>query len=204
MSKAQKKRRVSAMLSSYAVGATVTGEDDTYLRELIRSHPDYPQKFHDGVAFFFVDIAKPYNGRCFSFQANNGIVDNFGTTWCINGEPPLRGRLLMACRDAIRGDMHAHKREYFGGRLTVPCEASGQALAWDDSHVDHVAPFVVLAGDWLDGQSLTLADLAPDTPGSVGDRFADRDVAERFRRHHLGVASLRVISAHINMAKGAR
>ncbi len=204
MSKAEKKRRVSAMLASYAVGATVTGDDDTYLRELIRSHPDYPQKFHDGVARFFVGIAHPYKGRCFSFEANNGIVDNFGTTWCINGEPPLRGRLLMACRDAIRGDMHAHKREYFSGRLTAPCEASGQPLAWNDAHVDHVAPFVVLAGDWLDGQSLTLADLAPDTPGSVGDRFVDRGVAERFRRHHLGVASLRVISAHINMAKGAR
>ena len=204
MSKAEKKRRVSAMLSKWSVDETITGDDDTYLRELIRSHPDYPQKFHDGVARFFVGIAYPYKGRCFRFEAHNGVVDNFGTTWCINGEPPLRGRLLMACRDAIRGDMHAHKREYFGMRLTAPCEASGQALAWEDAHVDHIAPFVVVASDWLAGQSLTLSDLAPDTPGSVGDRFADRGVAEMFRRHHLGVASLRVVSGPINMAKGAR
>lgn len=206
MSKAARKRAVSEMLARYKRGATVVGDDDTFLRDLIQNHPDYHRgKFGAGVARFFVDLAKPYKRMCFWFVTTDGKVDNFGTTWCIDGEPPLRRRLIMACRAATQADMHAVKAAHFGDLRKAICQISGEVMSWDEASVDHVVPFDTLVNEWLDARPfLGLDALAPDTPGSVGDRFADPDLAEEFRWWHASVAQLRVVRHTINMSMGNR
>ena len=203
MTKAEQKRRVSAMLKTYR-STDVTGDDADFLHKLIRSHPDYPQKFGAGVKRFFVADSGKF-GVCFWFESVDGIVDNFGTTWCIDGRPSERRRLLMACRAAVQDDMHAVKAAYFGKSNHATCQATGVVVRWDQAHVDHVEPFVYIAGGWLDmNPNFGLPDLAPDMPGSVGDTFADPDLAAFFRSWHRENAKLRVVSAAFNMSKGAR
>lgn len=206
MNKAARKRAVSEILSRYKRGDVVTGDDDIFLRDLVQSHPDYARgKFGTGVARFFVDVAKPYKRLCFWFVSNDGKVDNFGTTWCIDGEPSVRRRLIMACRAATQADMHAVKAAHFGNLRTAMCQISGEVMTWDEASVDHVVPFDTLVNGWLDERPhLGLDALAPDAPGQVGDRFADSGLAEEFRCWHASVADLRVVQHKINMSMGNR
>lgn len=205
MTKAQKKRRVAEMLARYGRQETIVGDDDDFLRDLIKDHPDYNRgKFGAGVDRFFVDVAKPF-GRCFWFVSVDNKVDNFGTRWCIDGEPSVRRRLIMACRAAVQGDMHGVKAAYFGDGRTAVCQISGDVIPWDEASVDHIVPFDTLVNEWLDGRPhLSLVDLAPDVPGAVGDRFVDVNLAEEFRQWHAGIARLRVVKHKINMSMGKR
>jgi hypothetical protein len=205
MTKAEKKRRVSALLARYGLGETVTGEDDAWLRDLITAHPDYPQKFGAGVARFFVDSDGRYGGRSVWFESTCGIVDNFSTGRCIDGMPPLRTRLIRACRAAIDPDLHAFKLARFDGQEWATCEETGEPLHWSDAHVDHIYPLVLLAGAWVDERPhLGIADLAKDRPGAVGDSFADPGISAEFRAHHDEHARLRLVSARVNLSKGAK
>lgn len=205
MSKVEKKRRVSAMLARYKVGETVQGDDDKWLRELIESHPDYPQKFGAGVVRFFVALDGRYSRPGFWFESSCGIVDNFSTVRCIDGMPPLRTRLITACRTTIQPDMNAYKAERFGNSKWAICDETGEKIHWDDAHVDHVLPFVRLAGAWVDDRPhLTVIDLADDGAGSVSESFANPALAAEFRQFHKKNATVRLVSAKVNLSKGAR
>jgi hypothetical protein len=203
MTKAAKKRAISAMLDKWPSQATITGDDDVWLRNLITSHPDYPQKFGDVVRFFVA--ATPYGGRCFWFENTAGIIDNFSSGSCVDGNPPLRRRLVIACRAAAQPDVHAFKAAYFNGARHAKCSATGETIHWDDAHVDHIVPFIELATYWIDtSPDLSLADLSPDAPGAAGDTFLNPSVADSFRRFHAAEATLRVVKASVNLSRGAR
>jgi len=203
MSKAAKKRAVAAMLDRWPVKETITGDDDVWLRELITSHPDYPHKFGDVVRFFVAPDA--FGGRCFWFERADGVVDNFGTGACIDGHPPLRRRLVTACRAASQPDVHAFKAAYFNGSRHATCQATGETIHWDDAHVDHVVPFNELATYWLDTRpDMSLEDIAPDAPGATGDTFKDPAVADAFRAFHAAEAVMRIVKAIVNLSRGKR
>jgi len=101
--------------------------------------------------------------------------------------------------------MHAFKAERFGDGKWSVCDATGETIHWDEAHVDHVVPLVELAGCWVDERPyLTEEDLATDRPGAVGDSFADDALAVAFRQFHAEAAKLRLVSAKVNLSKGAR
>ncbi len=209
MTKAEKKRRVSAMLARYRVGENVVGDDDKWLRELVTAHPDYPQKFGAqgaaGIVRFFVALDGRYKKPGFWFESACGIVDNFSTVVCINGMPPLRSRLLTACRTTVQEDMHAYKAVRFGNSKWAVCDATGEPIHWDDAHVDHIVPFSQLAGAWVDARPhLTVADLAEDGVGAVSESFADPALAAEFRQFHAEHAKVRLVAAKVNMSRGAK
>jgi hypothetical protein len=203
--KAEKKRRVSAMLARYKVDETVVGDDAEWLHELVKSHPDYPQKFGAGVTRFFVALDGLYKKPGFWFESACGIVDNFSTLLCINGMPPLRARLLTACRTTVQSDMHAYKAMRFGNSKWAVCDETGEPLHWDDAHVDHIVPFIQIAGPWLDARPhLTLEALAADGIGGVSEAFADLSLAAEFRQFHKERATVRLVAAKVNMTRGAK
>lgn len=212
VTKAEKKRRVSAMLARYKVGETVVGDDAAWLHELVKSHPDYPQKFgavdEEGevqIVRFFVALDGLYKKPGFWFESADGVVDNFSTVLCINGMPPLRSRLLTACRTTVKEDMHAFKAMRFGNSKWAVCDETGEPLHWDDAHVDHIVPFIGIAGPWLDARPhLTVADLAPDGVVAVSESFADPALASEFRQFHEEHAKVRLVAAKVNLSRGAK
>lgn len=210
--KAEKKRRVSAMLAQYKVGETVVEDDAAWLHELVKSHPDYPQKFgtvdeEDEVRIvrFFVALDGLYKKPGFWFESADGVVDNFSTVLCINGMPPLRSRLLTACRTTVKEDMNAFKAVRFGNSKWTVCDETGEPLHWDDAHVDHIVPFIQIAGPWLDARPhLTVADLAPHGVGAVSESFADPALAAELRQFHKERATVRLVAAKVNLSRGAK
>lgn len=93
----------------------------------------------------------------------------------------------------------------FDGQEWATCEETGEPLHWSDAHVDHIYPLVLLAGAWIDERPhLGIADLAKDRPGAVGDSFADHGIAAEFRAYHDEHARLRLVSAKVNLSKGAK
>lgn len=112
----------------------------------------------------------------------------------------------------MAADLLAAKKRHFAafsdsaGR--VPCDLTGELLAFHDAHLDHAYPtfgqLVITfraARGWQHGEpkgTLTLPTDAQTTTTFVGTA-----VAETFRLFHHGAATLRIVARHRNLAMSA-
>lgn len=190
------------MLDDWVGEPEITGRDRELLEALIEFHPEAERKKGPGIRSFYVDRAEP-KGKCFWLRRTDGTFDNFSFLQCLKGKTPDRTKLHTACREAVRETTQAFKKQAFA-RGEVRCAETGKVLAWDDAHVDHVEPFFKIADEWLAMSGAGVQHLVEDRDGDFSDRFADKSLADDFRAYHDRVAKLRVVSAFVNMSKGAR
>lgn len=114
------------------------------------------------------------------------------------GLTPRDGDLIKATRRAIAPDIIHYKTSRFGRRDAIPCDETGEAVAFADAHVDHREPWPF--------QKILQAYLAqhgyPEILRDTAQRLvlAPHDAAG-FRRFHNDRARLRLVHRDVNLGK---
>ena len=72
-----------AMLHRYAVGDRVSSEDQTPLSELLKRHPDAPQKIGVGIDHFEV-LSADFATQCFHVFRTDGTFEDFSFHTCVD------------------------------------------------------------------------------------------------------------------------
>ncbi|MDY6957590.1 MAG: hypothetical protein SVK08_00400 [Halobacteriota archaeon] len=99
-------------------------------------------------------------------------------------------RFKEACWDAVLDDIYEFKSSFFKHVPFPVCEVTGELLAWDNSHVDHVSPvtFDNIVYEFIKEKKINIDQIDID----------HRSFSEEFREWHNKVCKLRIISGHAN------
>jgi Protein of unknown function (DUF3223) len=172
-------------------GQRVTGEDDVgFLHCLLDRHPRASQKIGVGVASFTVQPMER-GTRGFVLHRYDGSSTDFSYYSCIT--PPNDVALARKAMRRAVDQQISEFRKASAARGPLVCEVTGEALTWDDVHVDHAPPiFVVLADEWavLVGGYQTI-QLLPAEDKQIGRLLAD---PEPWADFHRARAHLRIVS----------
>ena len=193
------------MLNSYADGERVSSDDAVLLTALLALHDEAKNKIGNGIDHFKVRRTRPWNTLCFYVVRIDATEADFSYIHCFT--PKRQHPALAGLRLVIAEDMATIKRQAFNGAPTIVCPLTNAVITPKQAHVDHTnPPFSQLVKDFLVLHDLTLDNIhiEPPTDNQTETRLADADLIHRFRDYHTQHATLRVIAASANMAKGNR
>lgn len=194
---------VRTIRDRYPDGATVAGTDAEFLSELVKRHPDFPDKFAPGIRRFYVDVERR-GSRGFRFEAADGRVDDFSFLKCVSARPSSPDAdAKVAARCAVEPQVVAFKARQFAG--PVACALCGTALTRADSHVDHAPPatFLVLWSHFVQIRGSVPA--SAERPGFAGERvFVSDDACREWQEFHDRMAVLRMLCVRCNLGTARR
>jgi hypothetical protein len=198
------------MLAKYSDGEDIGEEDSTHLDKLIERHPEAAQKIGCGIKRFF--RRRTAEGTsCFWLERNDCSITEFSYPTCVDAKgKSLYQEFAEACRESVKKDLVATKREYFGQHADsdghVPCDITGEMIKFDESHLDHKKPmtFQVIVRTFIAANSMTPSRdvLSEPKDQQFTTTFTDEALANKFREYHHAVAQLRVIKSRLNLSLG--
>src|SRR5262249_956406 len=145
-----KKKDMCARASAILFSGIVTPDDDGFLRELIKRHPDAAAKIGWGISRFEIRKNKRFGGPDFWLIRDDGTEDDFSYRTCVKGaKASKRAEILEALRAAIAYQVIEFKRHTFKPGVTR-CSITGELLASDNIPTDHDPPFVTIARKFLE------------------------------------------------------
>jgi hypothetical protein len=100
MSKAELKRRASAILNSHKRWDRLTDDENAFMSELLAMHPNAVEKAGPGVQNIFIG-RDAYGRNCFWIKRVDGTETDFSYLRCIDGDDSLYSKFSKACRMAI-------------------------------------------------------------------------------------------------------
>jgi hypothetical protein len=196
------------LLERYSSSKEITGDDDLFLRDLIKRHPDAIKKIGCGIRYFTKDRTVHPRGSCFWIHRLDGSVCDFSYKVAADGRrETLDASFNRACRWIVQPDILNAKEKAFmrygNDNGFIECELTGQLIDRVEAQADH-APPMVFAAIVVAFKALMFDRLSPDIfkaqpEDSTIVEFADRQVAAKFLRFHHRVAKLRIIAKNENL-----
>lgn len=196
------------ILRLYPVGEMITECDREFLDCLINNHPDYEEKVGCGISGFTIGINREWKAqRMFVLIRNDGSSTDFSYLKCLNRKNKLT-EFSGACRRVVAGDIIAFKAQAYGlasaGGTAVRCAITGQPVAAEDAHIDHVPPntFRSIVSQFIAINSIDLDTVryTKQTDNTYGKLLIDDHIANAFRRFHSENSILRVTTAKANLS----
>lgn len=197
---------IREIVRRYEDGVPVGPEDQQFLENLFRRHPDVHDKFGDGIASIEVRTNKAMYGKNRGFWIQRVDGSDIDISWktCIDGSSRSpRKDFYSAARGEIAEQRQQFRDSYFRGKLQVECPLTGQLITRGRCQVDHVAPktFQALADQWLAENQLRPEDVKTMArENGIDDMFCDRSLAESWQHFHRMNADLRVVSKIGNLS----
>jgi hypothetical protein len=199
-----KKTELCARASAILWSGKITPENDAFLHELIKRHPDATKKIGVGIDHFEIRENAFYKQNVFWLIRADGSETDFSYRRCVSGiEASHRAQVLATMRTAISDQIIDYKRP----ALTpdARCSLTGAPLDEATVHVDHDPPFVEIARAFLDDVGGAEAiELTPSGDGSIGRSFLDPLMTRRWSDFHRARATLFLTTAEANMSKGTK
>jgi hypothetical protein len=199
-----KKTELCARASAILWSGKITPEDDAFLRELIKRHPDAPAKIGVGIDHFEIRENAFYKQNVFWLIRTDGSETDFSYRRCVSGaEVSHRAQVLATMRTAISDQIIDYKRH----ALTpdARCSLTGAPLDEATVHIDHDPPFIEIARAFLDDVGgVEAIELTPSEDGSIGRSFLNPLMAQRWSDFHRTRATLFLTTAEANMGRGAK
>lgn len=167
------------------------------MSNLLERHPEAREKIGLGVAELFTG-PDAYGGRCFFVRRVDGSETDFSFLQCVDGEITHEAKVRKAARVAVAVSIQLWKQQAFAGSAEIFCPLSGELLSLTHSHVDHEDPtFDELFRTYFrEPVSIVVV-----SQGTLGARFADPDLEQRWLRFHDAKAKLRLLSPKANLAR---
>jgi Protein of unknown function (DUF3223) len=196
--KTQAKNRCRVIIDGTLDGQLVVGEDAEFLQWLLDKHPQAPEKIGRGVAGFSVQTTA-IGTRCFFVHRVDGSSTDFSYYSCTTA-PDSTALIRKAMRRAVADQIIGFKQAS-AERGPLICAVTGDALSWDDAHVDHAPPiFVALADEWASRQGgYSAIRLPPAMDKQIGRSLIQPD-AESWALFHQEHAQLRIVSKLANLS----
>jgi hypothetical protein len=205
------------ILHGQPLNTPLTGSAHKMLTDLIALHPEATEKIGAGIQHF--EVRENHAPMCkvtkgFWVVRTDGSAIDFSYPLCLKGTPKsLSEQLALACRDAVRADVHTMKEEIFARDEDeegfVQCSETGELLLWEWAHIDHAPPltFESIVRDFLailEGEGLVMERGWFSKDGErLFTTFSENGLAERFRAYHNQVCkdagNLRLVSQSFNL-----
>ncbi len=188
-SKKAVKERARDILKANQKGRTLRGTDLDFVSALLDLHPHRDKKIGIGVSSLYVRPAPgdaPGGSYCFWIRRKDGTSTDFSYHACLRPVDPdayHRADVLRAMREAVVGQV--------------------VSFGTNESHVDHVIPFIELAGAFLEAAGLEWAEVGVvcSGDGSTGRRLEAGGLRERWANFHEKLAVLRNVSVTTNLTR---
>lgn len=196
--KKQATARCQAIAASTPYGQPITGADAEWLTWLITRHPCAHEKIGPGIAWF-TTFRGPFNTRGFYLHRVDGTATDFSWRACITA-PDHPSMVRAAMRRAIDPQITDFKAaaDKAGPLLDA---VTGEALTWDNVHVDHAPPvFALIANAYaaLVG-GYEAIQLTPSQDGQIG-RSLTSEHEHNWTVWHATFARLRIVSVATNLS----
>lgn len=128
----------------------------------------------------------------------SGMEIDFSWVKCCHGRFGAAEKARSAMRRAVQGDIVAYKKfRYLAGPVTS--DASGLAIAWGESQVDHwPVTFQQLRDQFLQERGLALSDIEVIDDPKGGHIMADRELLTSWQLFHQANSTLRLVTVDEN------
>ena len=200
--------RVRGIVKITPTRAAIVGCDLVFILGLLSRHPQAARKIGAGVAKIVVEDNPFYASKGLRLYRIDGTETDFSWRECI-WPTPHRMKVLSAMRVLIEPQTRRVKFEFFRNRPSAFCLVSGVVITPDNSHVDHISPdtFDALVAEFwklknINPDEVELSDELADN--KYQDTLKDKTLAAEWLAFHAERAKLRVISASVNIALGAK
>ena len=206
-----------SILDKYTPPESVSDEDYYLLIDLINHNPDEiisdPEKLDDAennepmtVNDIYVEYHPVYKKtKCF-FADLGEEQWLFSYRLMINGDLSEEQKFYIACRNAVKNDLHSFKERVFSNK-PVRCALTNQEVSWDDCQIDHKPPltFSVIVRTFYENRKIENVFDHIDYEGKIW-KFINFEMEKDFVDFHKNIAVLRTLSKSENLktAKNAR
>lgn len=197
-------KAVSAILQGAPLNKPMGLFDAALVNDTFAMHPSAPEKAPNGAVSHVVRMIEFRPGivqRCFyALLPGGGSVD-----WSYRvalGVTPSGPSFQEAAREAVWPYVAAYKASRYGTADAIPCDLTGEPVPFVEGHVDHAPPwpFVEILRAFIRERG------APDVRSREpwGCDFVSEAARDAFLTFHHERASLRILSARMNISRGAR
>lgn len=183
------------------IDTTLTGQDFNFMFDLLRWHPDSPNKIGAGVRSIQIRANPTFKHPEFYLWRTDGTGTEFSYRQCTSPTSPI-GDFNAACRVAVVDDIIAFRDKALAN--FPRCPITGDALDKLNSHVDHEPPltFARLVVDWsriekIDGRKVVVTGRHVDNQYRL--ELADIALRARWILYHRANANLRLVSKTANL-----
>jgi Protein of unknown function (DUF3223) len=192
--------RCRAIVAMTAPGQPVTGDDAEWLTWLVTTrHPCASEKIGAGISWFTTQVVMPFRTLGLVIRRVDGTATDVSWRECIT--PRDHSSLVRgAMRRAIESQVTAFKAasDEDGGLYDA---ITGEALTWDNVHVDHAPPVFVIISDAYAALfgGYEAIPLTPSEDGQIGRALTGKH-EELWPVFHRAFARLRIVSEQTNMS----
>jgi len=197
------KAAVKKILNGHRLGDALTGDEDTFIRDLIALHPATEDKIGCGIDHIEIRPDPDYGTtQCFHVIRTDYSSTDVSYQKCIDGEK-FRQLLRPALRNAIQHQIQHFKQVQFAVG-PQRCPYTNKLLTLATCHVDHLPPmtFETLVTEWLKLNGLREADIQiTGRKDNSSTRFmTDDKQIESWAAYHRQYARLRILSPRGNLS----
>lgn len=192
------KKYIMAIRARATPGVPLAPDDETFMREILKGHPNYKEKVGAGIVCLYVyEIPNSGGQRRFEVLRADGSPRDVAWKKCV-APPNCERDLERVLRRLIKEQMLAFRAGRYESGEGWHCEICGALVIFSgETAVDHIHPwtFKRLCADWYD-----LVGLAPEEIEVVADpgymkesRLKDPALTERWLDYHQLNAKMRVL-----------
>jgi len=169
ITKVAKKKRCQSILKK----GILSKEDQQFLKELIKSHPNYSFKVGKGISNFFIKKTE-WGCNGFWIKRVDGSETDASYKQCLLPRTHLQN-VKIACRSAIAQDIFNSK--HHGGI------AHHEGLS-----------FIEIFLMWIDGKDINAMEIKNSKDNCVVVTFKDEQLSNSFRVFHNKFATIKEVS----------
>ncbi|MEU3341961.1 DUF3223 domain-containing protein [Streptomyces sp. NPDC006668] len=195
-----------AIVQRYGIGGDVTDpEDDSFLRDLLKCHPEYDLKRGIGIAHFRVIAHTDHNRRSVGIALIrlDGEVSDFSWNACLTPFSQ-RTQVLAALRHAIAEQVAQARDTALDSGQPLVCAVTGELIpSAAELHIDHADPtFLDLAEEFITvNGGVDAFRILPDSgAGITYIELEDKKLEELWQNYHRERALLRPVLKRVNLS----
>jgi hypothetical protein len=197
------KEAIKKILNGHRMGYILTGDEDTFIRDLIALHPATEDKIGCGIDHIEIRPDPDYGTtRCFHIIRPDGSSTDVSYQKCIDGEK-YRQLFRPALRTAIQHQIQQFKQVQFAIG-PQRCPFTNELLTLETCHVDHLSPmtFETLVTEWLKLSGLGEVDVQiTGREDNSSTRFmTNANQIDSWTAYHRQHARLRLLSQRGNLS----
>jgi hypothetical protein len=198
-----KQRATNGIKPDPEVYFILTGDDLAFCFDMVRQLADANLIIGDGLVSIKVGYVPPEVGKPhWGFYAirTDGSESLFGFNKFGRSIDQLwTDRTTRAKRFAIAGQVIAYKEQYFDGRDSAVCEATGDVITRTSCHVDHADPwpFARIDTEFFAGKQIEVFD------DGLNWMIKDHAICRAWQDFHRATAILRCVTSRFNLTRKA-
>jgi len=205
-SKASAKEAVHNILNSekYQVGDSLDENDELFITDLVKRHPDAVKKVGVGIGSIEIRINGSGGAKEFWIVRKDESETEFSYPKCIDGAPSPFALFKDAARTAIMPQKEEFKDHCFREGGEVTCDITGDPIERSNSHADHhPESFDSIVHAFIAENNINLSEIEFKglDDGEWIKEFADQGLTKTFAEYHEKKATLRITSAPANLRK---